>query len=175
MVLNEEDEEEEEERCIFSDDSGVSELQEQDGLRYLARWILFKHKKTTGFQGLGNYTKNLDHSQFNTTPNSWIRHLSYGGLIEPTDEFFAEVQKMEGLFCQKMGSGILKGPRINSRIAEAIMAELPSSNPIFVKTFVRQRIFIRMKYFSEKSQELTHKRKLERKFNTNVKLKKTCL
>ncbi len=125
----------------------ILELQEAVGLRYLAGWILYKYRNSIGFEGLDDYTKNLTISKFNSTC-SWIQHISHGGPIEPCEEFFQQVKKMEHLFCTTMGPRIMKGRNINSKISEKIISSIPLSNSEFIKTFVCQRIFIRMKYFS---------------------------
>lgn len=77
---------------------------EADGVEYLAGWIAKKSK--SNHPQLGFYTymegENKNEHSYCLPKNSpsWIRHLAFGGLIQPSKEFMGQVKLMEKLFCK---------------------------------------------------------------------------
>lgn len=66
---------------------------------------------------------------------------------------------MEQLFRQAMGTGILKGSGISKRISAHRISAMPQMDKdIILKSFVRQRIFIRMKYIMQKKSKYFNKK-----------------
>jgi len=57
---------------------------EEDGFIYLCGWIARKFKNKYPY--LGNYTKDTKPDHSYSTP-SWLQHLSFGGLTEPTTDW----------------------------------------------------------------------------------------
>lgn len=151
--------------------SRLTEMAE-DGLRYLAGYILFKNKTLAMENQLGSYT----YENPKPLPNySWIQHLSYGGLMEASEHFFEEVKQMERLFLNKMGTIYLKGPNINQRISDYVIENMPDSNSILIRSFIRQRIFVRVKFLTCKSKLFITKKQLKINLQEEKKLSKVAL
>lgn len=78
-------------------------------------------------------------------------------------EFFSEVKSMEKLFNDIMGPLYWKGPQINDRISNFIVACLPSSNEDLIKTFIRHRIFFLNEIFKAQVETYFEQKVYERK------------
>lgn len=61
----------------------ITQQSERDGVEYLAGWVAKKLKNI--HPELGSYTKNLK-SNHNYIIPKWITYLSYGGLIQPSED-----------------------------------------------------------------------------------------
>ncbi|KAK7574185.1 hypothetical protein V9T40_011376 [Parthenolecanium corni] len=153
----------------LSNNLGLTEM-EQDGLRYLAGYILFKNKDLAKEKKLGCYT----YKNHNLLPN-WMQHLSYGGLMEASESFFKEIKEMEKLFLIQMGPLYLKGPNINSRISGYVIENMSGSDSILIRSFIRRRLFMRIKFLTCKSKLFETKKELKANLQEEKKLSKLAL
>lgn len=143
---------------------------ESDGLEYLAGWIAKKLKAT--HPQLGSYTyKNLRNMP------TWVSHLSYGGLIQPSEEFMAQIQQLEKLFSKYIKKGFKNVTGINKLIVAKISKECDVDD-IIIRAFVRQRIFIKINFlniqYKNKKIEYHGKRKRDDRQASN-KLKRLTM
>jgi hypothetical protein len=70
---------------------------------------------------------------------SWIRHLSFGGLIQPSEEFLEHVQLMEKIFGKHTRNHFTGIRQINVKLLQKLSKEC-TADDVIIKTFVRQRI-----------------------------------
>lgn len=85
----------------------------QDAAEYLAGWVAKKYKQK--FLELGCTT-----TEFHTSSNndhsyllpSWIDHLSYGGMIVPSNNFKNQIFRAEKFFKKITKHKIPKGPGV---------------------------------------------------------------
>ena len=81
---------------------------------------------------------------------SWINHVSYGGLIEPSSEFKKIIFRIERLFNKFTKNTINKGPNIVKQLTNKILCrmEIEDKWKPSIQTYIKQRILIRMKYYN---------------------------
>ncbi|KAJ8935159.1 hypothetical protein NQ314_012978 [Rhamnusium bicolor] len=95
-------------------------------------------------------------------PLTWIQHLSFGGLTEPSQEWVLQAKKMEKVFAKF--NGMKFGGRKNlvkklTSIVIKIYGEIPEA---VVKAFILQRTYIGKKLNKERvGTEIGNKRKRE--------------
>lgn len=65
-------------------------------------WIALKFKTTHPSMGKYSYkekeNEKVDHCYYKTIPVSWVRFLSFGGLMVPSDEWMKQAKILEHLF-----------------------------------------------------------------------------
>lgn len=74
-----------------------------------------------------------------------------------------------------MGPIYLKGPNINQRISDYVIGNMPDSNSILIRSFIRQRIFIRVKFLTCKSKLFIIKKQLKINLQEEKKSSKVAL
>lgn len=146
--------------------------QEEDAFQYLVGYVA--KKLHTQFPELGDYSykKTDDHNYVQSTPASppdWVTFLSYGGLMVPNKEFVEKCKILEDLFCRVV-EGVPRGKNIVKRLCEQFSNQC-SLHPTILKCFLRQRVFIRMKYEAQKLAATNTQRKLK----MLIKLKKSIV
>lgn len=92
--------------CSLSSSSTVDSvkhsppLNEDEGFIWLCGWIARKFKQK--YPSMGTYTKDLKTKKIPelayNTELTWIQHLSFGGLTEPSEEWVQQAKKMENVF-----------------------------------------------------------------------------
>lgn len=129
----------------------MSEI-EVDGLHYSAGWIAKRLKSS--HPELGSLTSTLEHS-YNLP--SWVNHLSFGGLTEPSYSWKSDIIILEKLFTVYLGSGLRYISNIVKKLTKKICTKI-KLDKIIVKSFVRQRLFIRINYLNyQKQLEKSHR------------------
>lgn len=135
---------------------------EEDAIEYLAGWVAKKYKLQ--FPELGSTTTqcNLELTQEHDyqTP-TWIHHLSYGGLIVPNQDFKNKVIRIERLFKKITKNQIPKRLGVVRYLTNKIFRhmEIEEKYKPVIQTYIKQRIFIRMRYMNQHSNLLKKKRK----------------
>lgn len=70
---------------------------EKDGFNYLCGWLAQKFKNKYSFLGL--YTNDLPRKNHEySLPGSWVQHLSFGGLTEPSQDWVEKAFLLERHF-----------------------------------------------------------------------------
>lgn len=151
---------------LLTDETEVLEECTEDGLRYLGGWIAkkFMHQ----FSDLGGHS----HKTKILNTSSWIQHLSYGGLVEPSDAFMHKVKKMEFCFQQCLGQKFKIRHGIVKKITNNIISQISDIPAAVVKTFVTQRIFIRLKFLNRSIYENSMKKRKSSTKNSDPQAKK---
>lgn len=136
----------------------VTKASEADGLHYVAGYIAKKFVKK--IPELGNYTHELQTKNINNySVPTWIQHLSFGGLIEPSDMWKKEIQNLEVAFINFHTNGnIRRGKSIIKRTANYLKKESNFFEDA-VEEFAKQRVFMRIKHLNMINKENQHKRR----------------
>jgi len=121
-----------------------------DGIEYLAGWVAKKFKLT--FPEIGCTTTELNKKK--SLPDhdyimpSWINHLSYGGLITPSNDFRNIIIRVERLFNKFTKHEVPKGPNVVSKLTNKIFSRMMVDEKFkrVIKVYIKQRVIIRMKY-----------------------------
>jgi len=150
---------------------------EEDAIEYLAGWVAKKYK--VQFPELGSTTTqcnlDLEHTkQHNYQIPSWIHHVSYGGLIVPSQDFKHKIIRVERLFKKITKNQIPKMPGVVKYLTNKIICrmEIEEKYKTVIQTYIKQRIFIRMKYLNQHSNLLLKKRKAKAQLQRMQKLKR---
>lgn len=130
-----------------------------------------KHKEK--YANLGNYTYQLKEtaSLHNYAIPSWVQSLSFGGLTEPAEEWL-QVTKMDKYFIRFHPEKFSFSKEILKKTTNQIFTKIKEVPIDLVKSFCRQRIFVRIKYLnfqnedlkSEKRKATTISKKVSKKF-----------
>jgi hypothetical protein len=140
-----------------------------DAIEYFAGWIAKKHKNTHPHLG----SREVGATCHNYSLPSWVVHLSYGGLIIPSNAFKDKVMKMESLFQEIVGPLLPKRVKTVMHLTRHIKKGMEGDDvdEKIIKTFVKHRVAIRIKFL--KSRGLLGKIKAQEKLKKICKLKKT--
>jgi hypothetical protein len=146
--------------------NNLKNLLEQDGLEYLAGWIAKKLKAS--HPHLGDYTNyNLQERYSNDfTIPSWVVHLSYGRLIKPTNQFLTVIKGLEEEFNNYMFEGLINSKKITQKLFKKIKFKYQNVDDIIIRTFVKQRLYIRMKHLNDKRNEQNNCKLLKHKISS---------
>ncbi|KAL4152818.1 hypothetical protein QTP88_000651 [Uroleucon formosanum] len=145
----------------INDNKSINEMT-QDAIEYLAGWIAKKYRMK--FPELGCTTTQLNTSRVNDHNyqlSTWTEHLSYGGLIVPSNYFKTKIFRIEKLFKKITKRQIPKGPRVVKQLTQKIFNRMDFDEKYYpvIQAYVKQRIFIRMKYTTKNQKTLIAKRK----------------
>jgi len=163
-----------------SDNDSLQEIDnkyemEEDATEYLAGWVAKKFK--IQFPELGSTTTKcnlespLEHDYQIPT---WIHHLSYGGLIAPSQDFKNKVIRIERLFKKITKNQIPKRLGVVKYLTNKIIRqmEIEEKYKPVIQTYIKQRVFIRMRYLNQHSNLLIKKRKAKAQLQKMKKLKR---
>lgn len=135
-------------------------ISEEDGFQYLAGWIAKKFKNE--FPELCSLTKNNTEHQY-ILPN-WLDHLSFGGLINPSEKWMEVVHFIEKKFNKYNGKLKLNNkPKISTKLTNKICKTQTVFPKKVIKAYILQRIFIRIKYLNLKIKQTQFNKSLKRK------------
>jgi len=145
----------------INDNKSINEMT-QDAIEYLAGWIAKKYRMK--FPELGCTTTQLNTSRVNDHNyqlSTWTEHLSYGGLIVPSNYFKTKIFRIEKLFRKITKRQIPKGQRVVKQLTQKIFNRMDFDEKYYpvIQAYVKQRIFIRMKYTTKNQKTLIAKRK----------------
>lgn len=145
---------------IHSKDN-LKEESEKDGLAYIAGYLAKKLKEK--HPELGKYTYQINEGinmhSYGHFP-SWIKNLSFGGLIQPSDEWLDQVQRMDKYFVKLHKDNFKFKKHIIKRTTRYISTKVTDVQNELVASFARQRVFVRIKFLNIKKEEKqTEKRK----------------
>ncbi|KAE9535838.1 hypothetical protein AGLY_007739 [Aphis glycines] len=173
-----------EDEIISSDTDTASENgsqlsnEDKNKVEYLAGWVAKRHR--FNIPGIGSTTTQVNKNNINNTVGhdyeipSWINHVSYGGLIEPSSEFKKIIFRIERLFNKFTKNTINKGPNIVKQLTNKILCrmEIEDKWKPSIQTYIKQRILIRMKYYNQNALLLKKKNKAKNSIKKLSKLKK---
>jgi hypothetical protein len=124
----------------------ITEGCEEDGLKYLAGFIAKKFISKNP-----NLGKFLEPRQITSTVNapSWLRQISYGSLIEPSDNFFQAIMKYDHSFKKFHKDKINSKQNVVKTLSAKIYKNVKDYDLDIVTAYVKQRTFIRMNYLNQ--------------------------
>lgn len=122
-----------------------------DALQYLAGYVAFKLKRQ--HPELGSVS-----SQVCPAPSSaaWIHILSRGGLRQPTDLWFRQVQNLEEEFQQFHGSDLRKERHVVQNLVNILTTRYPNVPEVAIACFVKTRTMIRLRQVNRKRMNTKH-------------------
>lgn len=133
---------------------------ERDGLFYIAGYLAKKHREE--FPEIGCYTYALDKENIHSySMPSWVQSLSFGGLIQPSEEWAENVQILEKYFKKFHNATFKKCKHIVKRTTAYLCKHNANLPKKLVESFARQRIFMRIKYLNSNCSNVSLKRKRE--------------
>lgn len=88
--------------------------------------------------------------------SSWLRHLTYGGLTNPSEEWLLQAKNLNIVFEDQHKQQLLKIPGVVCNVTKLALERIPSVPMKVATTFIKQRTFIRMKFLNE---SMANKRK----------------
>lgn len=151
----------------FSSDSSSSRSSpkeksnpEVEGFHYLCGWIAKKFKNK--YPHFGTYTgASTSHHNYAIPSASWLQHLSFGGLTEPSSELVEQLKKADKVFCKFHKDGI----REEKGVVKLVVSKSLKKNIVLpeeiLKAFVLQRTYIRIKRLNEQETSKKRKRSLD--------------
>ena len=118
------------------------------GFGYICGFLARKFASKYPFLGSKSSDVDINKSDISTP---WIKHLSNGGLIVPSDVFVAGCHEFEKIFnnfhnCHK--NGIDQNPKVITRLNEVLIQKFPSWPKDLLCLFGKTRTFIRIKYLN---------------------------
>ena len=124
---------------------------EADGLEYLAGWVAYKLKEKHPGLGQHTYKSQIEHSY---CMPSWVSHLSFGGLMQPSRKWEKEAKILNKLFEKFHKNGkIRKGKNITEKLVKIVETKHKDINLEAARCYLRQRLFIRIKYLNEETKQ----------------------
>ncbi|KAG8231966.1 hypothetical protein J437_LFUL008887, partial [Ladona fulva] len=79
---------------------------------------------------------------------SWIAHLSFGGLIKPSEMWKTQVMKMKNIFLKYCKKRMVVRKNTVTKLTTKIEPEVDVGTEL-VKAYVLQRIYIRIKFLNK--------------------------
>lgn len=132
--------------------ASLNKICEKDGLVYIAGFLARKHHKE--FPELGSYTyENEAKNMHSYAMPSWVQSLSFGGLTEPSLSWKENVEKMDKWFIKLHRNNFKFKTNIVKRTSHFIFRKVSNILYKLVYSFVKQRVFIRIKYINTKKDE----------------------
>jgi hypothetical protein len=110
---------------------------------------------------LGAKTANLTKAEQFSFP--WLTSLSRGGLFQPSQEFFSQIQALEKLFKEIHGNGISTNPDVIKSFLNYVLSQNLNIHPKICHCFAKTRTFIRLKYLNHQLLEGKEKKRNLRK------------
>ncbi len=131
-----------------------------NSLYYLAGYVAFKCKIFSQcYYAIGS-EQDIHKSKFASSQFSqWLSNINRGRLCYPSDHFWNQIQMLEDEFNQYYSLQLSRG--IQSLISH--IANLHPSIPIqLVKTFIRTRLFIKIRIFNRNSKTRSSLKKVSK-------------
>ena len=133
---------------------------ENEGLKYVAGYVAHSFLKERPDLG----QKTTDISAFTPHTSPWISALSRGGLVVPSEEFLAQIYKMEKMFISIHKDKVSLQQDVIKNFYKLLLSEFPDLPSALLKKYARTRTFIRIRHLNnqlkvEETTTATRKRK----------------
>lgn len=125
--------------CTLSEEVGV----EREALAFVAGFVA--HKVKAYCPHLGEPTRSAVPSR---VPDRWLRLLSRGGLLVPSQAWMEVVERFELTFCQTMGPEADHHPGIVARLLAALLQKEPTLDPRVARKLAVTRLHIRLRWLN---------------------------
>jgi len=153
---------EEEQLLVSLDDMNIIDITEDEGLKYVARYVVYRFKST--YPHLGDET----HEMLITSSGDWIQFISRGKCTYPSKDMIAVARIMNIEFEKYHRSNLQKNLFIYNELADIVNEKIrPIQLPRnVILCLVRTRIYIRACQINRQIYESNRKK------NKNKKLTK---
>uniref|UniRef100_A0A2H8TYU1 Transposable element P transposase n=1 Tax=Melanaphis sacchari TaxID=742174 RepID=A0A2H8TYU1_9HEMI len=133
---------------------------ELDAIEFLAGWVALKYKSK--IPEIGCMTV-FNESNKDMIP-SWMNHLSYNGLMIPSNDFKKIISRVEWLFNKFTKHQIPKGSNVVAKLTSKIFSRMSIEKKFkgAIQIYIKQRIIIRMKYSNYRIQLKKQKKKIQK-------------
>jgi hypothetical protein len=130
--------------AISSGSTDISRDSEKDGLSYIAGYLAKKHHDKYPY--LGEYTYKASFHSYSLP--SWVQNLSFGGLTEPSAKWLQQVDAMNNYFEELHKDIFSQKIKIVEETTDYIAEKLRDIPRELVRSFCKQRVFIRIKFLN---------------------------
>ena len=103
-----------------------------------------------------------------SVPSSWIRALSRGGLVVPSERWMSVVEAFNVLFCIVIGRGADQKPGITRRLTELLLEKEPGLDQRIARKLVSTRLHIRLRALNQAKAEAAEKRRGEKQIRQHA-------
>ena len=107
-----------------------------------------------------------------SVPSSWIRALSRGGLMVPSERWMAVVESFEVLFGLVMGRSADMQPGVTQRLRELLLEKEPQLDQRIARKLVRTRLHIRLRALNTARDERAAQKRSEKQVRYHARSKK---
>lgn len=104
---------------------------------------------------LGHFTQPKCIHFLNDNAPNWIQQISFGSLVEPSDNFYQKVLNYEEASREFNGNQINREPQVIQKLSKFIFKKYGDISEDVLTAYVRQRTYIRIKYLNHKLAEKT--------------------
>ena len=104
-----------------------------------------------------------------SVPQTWIRVVSRGGLMVPSERWMSVVESFELLFCVVMGSSADRNPVIIRRLLELLRQKEPGLDLRIARKLVRTRLHIRLRFLNQAQAEAAAARRAAKQVRQHVR------
>ena len=123
-----------------------------EGLKYVSGFLAYKFK--TDYPELGKHT--YAPSVYDKTVSPWIRALSHGCLIEPSQEFFDTVSQFEKVFLSFHGDKVNNCENVMLTLQSLLSNQFPNIPVPIIAAYVKTRTHIKVKFLNNILKVQTH-------------------
>ncbi|KAF0309795.1 Transposable element P transposase [Amphibalanus amphitrite] len=104
-----------------------------------------------------------------SVPQSWIRAVSRGGLMVPSERWMSVVEAFEVLFCILMGTSADRNPGIVRRLMDLLRQKEPALDLRIARKLVRTRLHIRLRFINQALAEAAAARRAAKQVRQHVR------
>lgn len=145
-------------RSTDSLESNEAEDSERDGLIYIAGFLAKKHKEK--YPELGKYTYETQNTNLHDyTLPSFLQHLSFGGLMDPSEEWKAKVFKMDKYFQKFHNDSFMVKKNIVEKTTDYLSTKIADVPEELLKSFCKLRVIVRIKFLNKKQEQEKQKKR----------------
>ena len=158
VVVDEEEEEGEVEEDGSLADVPVDSNLEREGLAFVAGYVAAKCRHIDGT--LGKPTRTAPET---SVPSTWLRVVSRGGLMIPSEQWMSVVEGFEVTFNLVMGRGACQESGIVRRLMELLLEKEPGLDRRIARKLVSTRLHIRLRWLNQAMAEVAAERRKAKK------------
>ena len=137
---------------------------EREALAFIAGYVASSCQNFDSSLGLP--TRLAPHNS--SVPSSWIRMLSRGGLMVPSERWMSTVDAFDSLFCVIMGRDVDSQPGIVRRLMGLLMEKEPALDQRIARKLVSTRLYIRLRWLNQSRAEAASLRRGQKQIRQHI-------